>query len=61
MNKIEWWGYQHTNGQVQLKRYFGPLDIQEAKESPFVRQVYGPFEAKDNDEAMTKLIRLHLG
>ena len=47
-----WWGYKHTSGTLQAKRYFGPLDIQEANESPFCDQVVGPFEAEGRDEAL---------
>lgn len=54
-NKNQWWGYKHTNGHLQAKRYFTPLDIQEAFESPFVEQAYGPFDARDRDEALSVL------
>jgi hypothetical protein len=50
--KNKWWGYVHTSGSLQAKRYFGPEDIQEANESPFCKQVVGPFDAKDRDEAL---------
>ena len=50
-NKLEWWGYLHENGNIQVKRYFGPLDIQEAEESPFVQRACGPFLAADRDDA----------
>jgi hypothetical protein len=50
MNK--WWGYIHTNGSVQAKRYFDPLDIQEARESPFVAQVVLPFDAESREDAL---------
>lgn len=49
-----WWGYKHTNGHIQVKRYFEPLDIQEAEESPFCEKVSNPFEAIDRDEALIK-------
>ena len=52
MNKNLWWGYLHTSGTLQAKRYFEPLDIQEAEQSPFCEKVLGPFEAKDRDEAI---------
>ena len=47
-----WWGYQHISGTLQAKPYFGPLDIQEANESPFCKKVFGPFEAGGRDEAL---------
>lgn len=44
MNKgIKWWGYKHVNGGYQAKRYFGHLDIWEARRSPFCEKVVGPF------------------
>lgn len=46
------WGYKHTSGSLQAKRYFGPLDIKEAHESPFCAIVVGPFEASDREEAL---------
>lgn len=52
MNKNLWWGYKHTSGTYQAKRYWEPLDISEAKESPFCAKVVGPFESKDRDEAL---------
>ena len=50
-SKLLWWGYKHTSGTYQAKRYFDRLDIQEAMESPFCDQVVGPFEAENRDEA----------
>lgn len=50
--KILWWGYKHTNGHYQAKRYFGALDIQEANESPFCTAVRGPFEADGRNDAI---------
>jgi hypothetical protein len=47
-----WWGYKHSSGTYQAKRYSGPLDTDEARDSPFCEQVVGPFPAKDRDEAL---------
>ena len=52
---MRWWGYLHTNGSLQVKLYFGPQDIREAQESPFVITTYGPWDAKDRPEAIEKL------
>ena len=49
--ELQWWGYIHKNGSTHLKRFFSDLDIQEAKESPFVREVFGPWEAADHEKA----------
>lgn len=50
--KFMWWGYLHTAGTLQAKRYFDKRDIDEAEESPFVQQVVYPFEAADREEAL---------
>jgi hypothetical protein len=47
-----WWGYKHTSGTLQAKRYWDERDIEEALESPFVEQVVRPFGANDRDEAL---------
>lgn len=51
-NGLAWWGYLHTYGSLNLKRFFGPEDIKEANESPFVVRTYGPFNASSRDEAL---------
>lgn len=48
----KWWGYIHTNGFPQAKRYFDERDTLEAEESPFVAQVIYPFEAEDREHAL---------
>lgn len=58
-SSIRWWAYLHTNGTVQLKRYYDPFDLVEAKESPFVQKVYGPFTAGSHHEA-AEVARLQL-
>lgn len=53
--KMKWWGYLHTSGTIQVKRYhpeFGPGDIGDAHQSPFCAKVVGPFDAADRDEAV---------
>lgn len=47
-----WWGYKHTSGTYQAKRYFDRRDLDEAYESDFVAEVVQPFEAKDRQEAL---------
>ena len=54
-DQLKWWGYLHTNGSIQAKRYFEPLDINEAMESDFVSGVHGPFSANDRDDALRQL------
>lgn len=57
----QWWGYKHTSGTYQAKRYFGPLDIREAHESPFCEAVVGPFVAHSREEALEKVKELTNG
>jgi len=53
---LSWWGYLHTSGTIQVKRYFRNEDIEEAMESPFVAYIVLPFEAisRENAEAYIK-------
>ncbi len=48
-DKIEWWGYIHTDGSLHAKRYFDALDTKEGRESPFVKRVFGPIEGTWDD------------
>lgn len=50
--KLKWWGYRHTNGTIQVKRYFDDRDLREADESPFCARVTVPFDAVDRDDAI---------
>lgn len=50
--KLEWWGYLHTNGNIQAKRYFDRRDIDEAWESDFVKLAFGPFLASNRTKAI---------
>lgn len=50
--KNKWWGYKHTSGTYQVKRYFDKRDTDEAEKSPFVEQVVYPFEALGREEAL---------
>jgi len=55
MEGLKWWGYLHTEGTIQVKRYFGPLDIKEAKESSFVARICYPFVAYSREEAVERV------
>ena len=55
MVKNLWWGYIHINGSVQVKRYFNPDDLKEARESDFTEIVQGPFAAATREDALKKL------
>lgn len=48
---VGWWAYRHTNGGIQLKRYFSESDLEDADESPFVQKRTGVFEACSREEA----------
>lgn len=50
----QWWGYRHVNGTLQVKRYFDQEDILDARDSPFVARVVGPFEASSREDAIEK-------
>ncbi len=54
MANLKWWGYLHTNGSVQLKRFFSFEDLHEAASSPFVKKFTQPFDAEDRDDADAK-------
>lgn len=61
MDNLQWWGYIHTNGSPQAKRWFGDQrDIDEARESDFVAEVYGPFMAANREAALQEVLRLEL-
>ena len=56
MSMNEWWGYRHSNGSIQAKRWFGDeLDLTEAAESPFVQRVSRPFQADNREQALELL------
>lgn len=53
MTDLFWWGYVHVNGSVQVKRYHDSLmDIEDARDSPFVTRVFSPFKAEDREDAI---------
>lgn len=47
-----WWGYLHTNDQLQVKRFSDQKDIDEACASLFCKRVFQAFEAKGRQEAI---------
>jgi hypothetical protein len=57
---MEWFAYEHMNGKLNLRRFFSWLDIKEAEDSPFVQNVYGPFDADTRDEALA-IMNKHWG
>ena len=51
-----WWGYQHVNETYQVKRYFGPMDIEEAMQSNFVAEIAGPIPCTDRQDAINQIV-----
>ena len=51
MEELNWWAYKSTNGEIKLKRYFGIDDLNDADESPFVKNRTNEFFAKNREEA----------
>lgn len=53
MSKIKWWGYLHSNGSVQVKRWFGDHAdyTTDCYGNDFVVEVVQPFEADSREEA----------
>ena len=49
---LDWWGYVHISGHIQVKRYFDRQDIIDAHKSPFVDEVFDVFKAKDRENAI---------
>lgn len=51
----------HQNGSLHVRRYvghFGSRDMVEAKRSPFVADVFGPFDAQNQHAAKKKLEKI---
>ncbi len=58
---LNWYGYRHLNGTLHVKRYLGDYgsgELADTKASPFVREVFGPFEAQNQHLAECKLKRM---
>lgn len=54
MNDIMWWGYLHSNGTLQLKRWFGDVKdyTDDCEGNPFTVIVVHPFKADNHDDAL---------
>ena len=55
--KNMWWGYLHSNGAIQARRWFGDHKdyTEDCEGSDFVLRVVPPFEAETRDEAIAIL------
>jgi hypothetical protein len=58
-DKQLWWGYVNINGSIYVKRFYDLRDLQEARQSQFVKRVYGPFEVVNADEALEIIKKEH--
>jgi len=47
-----WYGYKHTDGSYQAKRYFTQQDLTDCQESDFVEAYTQPFQAEHREEAL---------
>ena len=52
--KNKWWGYLHSNGTIQVKRWFGDKKdyTDDCAGNPFVLSIVLPFEAETREEAL---------
>lgn len=50
---IMWWGYLHSNGEIQVKQWFGDHKdyTDDCIGNPFVKIVVRPFSSPDRDTA----------
>jgi hypothetical protein len=62
MNRPMWWGYLHSNGTVQVKRWFGDHKdyTDDCEGNDFVVRVVPPLAADTREEAVA-IISLRLG
>jgi hypothetical protein len=50
---VMWWGYLHSNGTVQVKRWFGDHKdyTEDCEGNDFVQRVVKPFHAETREKA----------
>jgi hypothetical protein len=53
MNTLMWWGYLHSSGTIQVKRWFGDHKdyTEDCYDNEFVQRVIPPFAAETHHEA----------
>jgi len=61
-NEMMWWGYLHSNGSLQVKRWFGDRKdyLDDCRGNDFVQRVASPFVATSREEAI-KILQERLG
>lgn len=59
---LKWWGYRHNNGTIHVRRFlaegYGISDMKDAQHSPFIRDVFGPFNAQNQHAAKVYLEKI---
>jgi len=52
--KLMFWGYLHSNGKIQVKRWFGDMEdyTTDCENNEFVKLVVPPFEASSREQAL---------
>jgi hypothetical protein len=57
MEKTMWWGYLHSNGTIQVKRWFGDRKdyTEDCEGNDFVVRVVPPFAADTREAAVAHL------
>lgn len=50
----QWWGYLHSNGKIQVKRWYGDVKdyTTDCENNDFVVRVIKPFSAETREEAL---------
>ncbi len=51
----QWFGYEHINGTLHVKRYLSTEQVDEVYESDFVKNVYGPWKCQGRHAAVKKM------
>jgi hypothetical protein len=59
-NTTNWWGYLHSNGTVQVKRWFGDHKdyTEDCEGNDFVVRVVRPFAADSREAAERHIINV---
>ena len=52
---MQWYGYQHTDGSLHVKRSLSKDELNELYESSFVTEVFGPWDVENRAEAVERL------
>lgn len=50
-----WWGYIHIDGTLHLTKSFCHEEIESAKKSKYIKQLFGPWECNSKEDAEKKI------